>query len=601
MCGFLFSTKTQSKASFIERLETIKFRGPDFTGYQCQDGMHFGHLRLSILDLDPRSNQPFDYDRFTLLFNGEIYNFQEIREALKQKGYDFSTESDTEVLIKGYHAWGEHVLQRLNGMFAFLIYDKDAKILFGARDRLGVKPFYYSLIGNEFEACSQVAPLNSGNSLTLNHEAIDIYLDCGFIPSPHSIYREVKKLDPGKFFRYSIVEQTMVIETYWDLKPEQPFTGSLSEAKEALKTLLFDAVRIRLFSDVPLGSFLSSGIDSALVTAIASKINPGQLNTFTIGFNDTFKDESEVAQKYAHLLNTNHKTLFCGPEEILDYLPMLVSVFDEPFGDNSALPTLLLNDKTKAHVTVALSGDGGDESFLGYYHFESLKKYEKIIGLPLWMRMLLMKVFKVLGLFDSEMRQKLSVKSKSDYIFRIFSRMGTLLNTPNNKWLKDYYSYQSASNNLLQQAADVNIKMWLEGDSNTKVDRGSMAYAVEVRSPFLDYRIVEFARSLPVEYRLILGNKKRILKEVLKDFIPEELFTLPKRGFSMPLDSWMRNELKSEIQETLNDAFFRKVPNLNEPLIRKLLKEHFEAQKNHSKNIWKVFILAKWMHHNKLV
>lgn len=599
MCGFLFSNQPQSKEYFLSKLGLIDYRGPDYTGYENIGDMHFGHVRLSILDLEHRSNQPFNFGNLSMIYNGEIYNYLDIKEQLESLGYKFVTKSDTEVLLIGYYEWGKDILQKINGMFSFVIYDPKNNIVFGARDRLGVKPLYYYWNHEIFEACSQIKPIAHDKNFSLDENAISMYLDCKFIPTPYTIYKETKKLEPGHYFQYSLADHTFEKFGYWDLRKVEPFAGTYEEAKLHLKSLLADAVKIRLFSDVPLGSFLSGGVDSALVTAVASKLNKEPLNTFTIGFEDEDFDESKVAEEYARILNTNHKTLICSPEDILNNLPTLLKVYDEPFADNSALPSLLLNSMTKRHVTVALSGDGGDESFLGYNHFESLLKNRWIISMPYFLRKIGAFALSTVYSPNSRIVSALSVGKKHEYLERIFSRMGLLLTQKKNNWLKEFDKYRKLNNNFIQQAADLNIKLWLDGDSNVKVDRASMAYAVEVRSPFLDYRIVEFARTLPLEHRIKLGNKKRILKDLLGEHLPPEIFDLPKKGFSMPLESWLRNELRDDVETSVDDKFLNRVPNLNVTYCKRILDEHLNKGKDHTESIWKLYILAKWMQANQ--
>ena len=447
--------------------------------------------------------------------------------------------------------------------------------------------------------CSQIKPIAHGKNFNLDEDAISMYLDCKFIPTPYTIYKETKKLESGHYFQYSLADHTFEKFSYWDLREIERFAGTYEKAKLHLKSLLDDAVKIRLFSDVPLGSFLSGGVDSALVTAVASKLNKEPINTFTIGFEDEAFDESKVAEEYARILNTNHKTLICSAEDILNNLPTLLKVYDEPFADNSALPSLLLNSMTKKHVTVALSGDGGDESFLGYNHFESLLKNRWVMSMPHFLRKIFALVLSIVHSPNSRIVNALSVAKKYEYLERIFSRMGLLLAQKKNNWLKGFDKYRTLSNDFIQQAADLNIKLWLDGDSNVKVDRASMAYAVEVRSPFLDYRIVEFARTLPLEYRIQLGNKKRILKDLLGEHLPPEIFNLPKKGFSMPLESWLRNELRNDVEVSIDDKFLGKIPNLNVPYCKKILDEHLNKGKNHTESIWKLYILAKWVQANQ--
>ncbi|GAA4898958.1 asparagine synthase (glutamine-hydrolyzing) [Flaviramulus aquimarinus] len=594
MCGIYLTNIPYEKAVVQEKLKSISFRGPDYTGINKINHLTLGHLRLSILDLDARSHQPFLYEDLSIVFNGEIYNYKDIKKELLQLGYHFKTESDTEVLLIGYKAWGNKVLEKINGMFAFSIYDSTKNKVFSARDRLGVKPFYYYWKNNEFEICSQIRPLLKNKEI--DEEAVSIFLDCMFIPSPFTIVKDVFKLPPGNYMEIDLNSNQLNIKEYWNLKDVKIKDISYDDAKAELHELLKNAVKIRLQSDVPIGSFLSGGIDSALVSSIASKISKEPINTFSIGFDDPKYDESKIAEQYAKIIGSNHKTTICSSDDILHLIPKLVEVYDEPFADSSALPSLLLNSVTKKHVTVALSGDGGDESFIGYNHFDSLIKNKAIIDIPYAIRKVLSNTF-LLNLFGKNthrVRNALNTKTRNDFIENIFSRKGFLLNKKRQDYMKHYQGYKKWSNIFLQKAADLNIKLWLENDSNVKVDRASMAYSVEVRSPFLDYRVVEYARSLPMSFRYEKGRQKKILRDVLKEYIPEDVFNQPKRGFAVPIGNWMKNELKDEFLTALNDDFLNKVPNLNVAKFKKLLNEHMEGKDDHTANIWKLYTLSKW-------
>lgn len=594
MCG-IYLTNIPYKESIVKnKLESISFRGPDYTGIQKVKDLTLGHLRLSILDLDPRSNQPFVFNNLSIVFNGEIYNYKDIKKELIALDYSFKTESDTEVLLLGYNQWGQKVLDKINGMFAFSIYDSETNKVFSARDRLGVKPFYYSWKDGKIELCSQIRPLLEGKKI--NDEAISMYLDCMFIPSPYTIVSDVFKLPPGNFMEIDLNSNKLEIKEYWNLKKAEVRDITYEEAKKELHELLKDAVKIRLQSDVPIGSFLSGGIDSSLVSSIAAEISDTPINTFSIGFENPEYDESKIAEQYAEIIGSNHTTTICNSNDIFKLIPKLAEVYDEPFADSSALPSLLLNSVTKAHVTVALSGDGGDESFIGYHHFDSLVKNKAIISIPYAIRKFLSKpsILKVFGLNSHRVRNALNTKSKNDFIENIFSRKGFLLNEKKQGYMKHYQGYKKWSNLFLQKAADLNIKLWLENDSNVKVDRASMAYSVEVRSPFLDYRIIEFARTLPMSFKYEKGRQKKILRDLLKEYIPEEVFNQPKKGFSVPIGEWMRTELREEFYSSLNDEFLNKVPNLNVSKFKDLLKEHMENEKDHTANIWKVYVLSKW-------
>ncbi|MEO1032860.1 MAG: asparagine synthase (glutamine-hydrolyzing), partial [Bacteroidota bacterium] len=380
MCGIYLTNIPFDKEEVKDKLESIAYRGPDFMGIEVINKLTLGHLRLSILDLDPRSNQPMHYEDLSIVFNGEIYNYKDVKRDLIALGYDFKTESDTEVLLIGFKHWGKSVLDRINGMFAFSIYNSKENTVFSARDRLGVKPFYYFWNGHDIEICSQIRPMLKGKEI--NEEAISIYLDCMFIPSPYTIVNDVYKLPPGNYMELDLNTKTLTIQDYWNLQDAKIRDISYEDAKEELRALLLDAVKIRLQSDVPIGSFLSGGIDSALVSSMATEVSPTQIKTFSIGFDDPKYDESKIAEQYAKIINSHHTTTICSPKDILNLIPKLTKVYDEPFADSSALPSLLLNKVTKNYVTVALSGDGGDESFIGYTFFDSLIRNKKIMDIP---------------------------------------------------------------------------------------------------------------------------------------------------------------------------------------------------------------------------
>ena len=554
-----------------------------------------GHLRLSILDLDDRSNQPMERDGTYIVYNGEIYNFLSLKEELLKLGYNFRTTSDTEVLLLGYRHWGAEVLQKINGMFSFAIYDSLNELIFCARDRLGVKPFYYYWKDGQFEIASQLRPLLNGTS-KISEEAISIYLDCGYVPSPYSIVENVCKLAPGNFMEIDLVNGSKRIEGFWDLEAVLVKDISYEDAKKELHALLTDAIKIRLKADVPLGMFLSGGIDSALISSIASKISPDPIHTFTIGFEDPKFDESKVAAAFADIIGSIHTETIFKAKEVLDLIPKLVYVYDEPFADSSALPSLLLNSVTKKNVTVALSGDGGDESFFGYNHFDSVNNFLKLQTIPFSIRKILSKVFSF-SFFAHQLphfQSVFSIRVIRDFIEAIFIGYESLQKVRRKKWLSIYRKYLTLSPYSLQKAADLNIKLWLENDSNVKVDRASMAYAVEIRSPFLDYRIIEYARSIPVSYRYQKNRKKKILRDILSEYIPARLFDQPKKGFSIPLGQWMRNELKEEMISNLQDDFLNLVPNLDVLKFKNMLHDHFEGKCDHTISVWRIYILSKW-------
>jgi asparagine synthase (glutamine-hydrolysing) len=594
MCGIYLTNIPFEEEEVQTKLESIQFRGPDHTGIKKVSDLTFGHLRLSILDLDVRSHQPMQFENLTIVFNGEIYNFSEIKAELESLGYTFNTTGDTEVLLKGYQEWGEDIVPKLNGMFAFAIYNSLTRKIFCSRDRLGIKPFYYSWKDGQFEICSQLRPISQNKKL--NEAAISMYLDCTYVPSPYTIYQEVHKLSPGNNLEIDLATQKYAIKEYWNLKEVTDSGLSYEEAKLQLHKLLKDAVKIRLQSDVPFGSFLSGGIDSALISSIAAKVSEEPIKTFSIGFEDPKYDESKIAAQYAKIIGSVHTETICKSEDVLEMIPRLVTVYDEPFADSSALPSLLLNKVTKQYVTMALSGDGGDESFLGYNHFDWVAKFKILIKIPFWVRAAVSKllVFNILKSKTQPIKRIFNTKSKDDFIAGIFVGYNSLLKNRNLDWMFNYQGYKFWSKDLFQATADLNIKLWLENDSNVKVDRASMAYSVEVRSPFLDYRIIEFARTLAVSYRYVPGRKKKILRDILKEYIPEEVFTQPKKGFAVPIGTWIRGELKEEFIENLSDDFLNQVPNLNVVKFKKMFQDHLEGKCDYSSYVWRVYVLSKW-------
>jgi asparagine synthase (glutamine-hydrolysing) len=595
MCGIYLSNLPFTEENVKEKLKSINFRGPDFLGVLKLNNLIFGHLRLSIVDLDVRSNQPMQFENLTIVFNGEIYNFIEIKNELINLGYSFNTTGDTEVILKGYKAWGKEIVPKLNGMFAFAIYDSFDNKIFCSRDRLGVKPFYYYLKDGNFEICSQLRPLSKEK--IINEDSVSMFLECSYIPSPYTIFKDVYKLSPGNNLLIDLDDFSVTISEYWNLKNVEESNLTYDEAKEKLHILIKDAVRIRLQSDVPFGSFLSGGIDSALVSSIASKISDYPIKTFSIGFDVKEYDESQIAAKYAEIIGSRHTETICSVDEVKQMIPKFIKAYDEPFADSSALPSLLLNKVTKDHVTMAISGDGGDESFLGYNYFEGILLFDKVLKIPYFFRKIL-SFFLIPKIFNNRFenyKNLLKIPTINEYIRNVFvGGSSSLLKKQDFNWMDRYNDYKFKSTNPLQKAADLNIKLWLENDSNVKVDRASMAFSVEVRSPFLDYRIIEFARNLPISYRFVSGKRKRILRDILKEYIPEEVFDQPKKGFGVPIGKWIREDMKNEFEENLKDDFLELVPNLDIKKFKRIYKLHMKDKVDYSAYIWRVYVLSKW-------
>jgi asparagine synthase (glutamine-hydrolysing) len=607
MCGIYGTTLNYEQNVFQEKLKRINFRGPDFTGiqsYKTNIGkVTFGHNRLAILDLDARSNQPFSYSEgIHIVFNGEIYNYIEIKEVLKARGHSFKTTSDTEVICASYLEYGEKCVEHFNGMFAFVIYDEHKQLFFGARDRLGQKPFYYYHSGNDFEFASQLSAIRLDNtSLSVSNRAISNYMVWGYIPDPESIFSEVKKLPPGHSFTYEIHSGVLKEKKYWDIdyQGQEHFQGTFEDAQEKLELLLIDAVKKRMIADVPLGIFLSGGIDSSLVAALASKNNTHKVKTFSVKFNTKSVDESRYAQDVASHLGTDHHTIECKYEEGLDIIKNFSHFYDEPFSDSSAIPSMLLAKHTRKHVTVALSGDAGDESFLGYHRYNWMTIAEKFYKIPSVIRPL---ITGPLGALPSYKTNVVAGVLKSKSLNEAYIKM--MLGGTNGEWyhrpehdiIEPYRDYLFHNNkNIYERISDFDLKTYLNGDINTKVDRATMAYSLEARSPFLDYRVVEFGRSLPTEYKFYKKNQKRILKEILYKHVPKELFNRPKAGFTMPLTQWFRTELKDYVMDELSETGLKEIPGIQIGKVQKIIHQHMNKKANGSYTIWKLLVLKQYL------
>jgi asparagine synthase (glutamine-hydrolysing) len=602
MCGIYLSNKVLSANEIISKLKGMKHRGPDNQSYWVNDQVTLGHVRLSILDTDQRGNQPMHYQNMSITYNGEIYNYLEIKDDLITNGYDFETNTDTEVILKAFHFWGRDFINKLNGMFAFAIYDKSKNKTYCYRDRIGVKPFYYFFDKETFELSSQLSVLSHPKKIS--SEGLEAYLLTGYIPSPLSIFENVKKLQPGSELIYDNEKHSLSISCFWDLKERVPQQRkSFDQNIKQLKALLIDAVKIRLASDVPLGAFLSGGIDSSLICSLlVNELNVKNLKTFTLGFQESGYDESPKAFEYAKHLDTNHHSIKIDVQDLLNTLPDFIKAYDEPFSDSSAIPSLILSKKIKKHITVVLSGDGGDESFLGYDHFINYSLVSKILWIPYSLRKFIVPLipFHLLSKKPEILKKIFGLKNPEDFIVETFLGGVDYLHNHSAVFLKYYFKYLKLSKRGLQKMADYNIKLWLENDSNVKVDRASMAHSLEVRSPFLDYRVIEFARSLPVTHRLRLFNRKAILKKILAFYIPAKLFKAPKKGFAIPLNDWIKNDLKGDITKELNDKFLQSIPNLECNKFKKSLLAHFKGEKDFSRHIWRLYVLAKWAHFNKI-
>ena len=605
MCGIFGTTRCYERSIIKKKLELMNFRGPDHTGMEVirtPDGetLTLGHVRLSIIDLDSRSNQPFVYtDDISIVFNGEVYNFLELK---KQYLCDVTlrTESDTEVICAMYEKYGLDSVKLFNGMFAFVIYDRRKNIMVGARDRLGKKPFYFWHEGRNFEFASQPKVIKYANDFHIDATARQFYLLQGVIPDPYSPFEEVKKLRAGECFTFNLASGKLDIQTYWDVDTNScGFTApkSYDEAKQMVKDLLFDAVRLRLNANVPVGTFLSGGIDSSLICAIVSKFNK-DLCAYTAGFDNQQFDESHFAVDVARSLGVPIKVCPCTGDDLMKVFNDYITYFDEPFADDSLIPSSLVAEKARQDVTVILGGDGGDELFYGYPKYEwtkaRLHQYKK----PYWLRKLFRPYFMHKG-GEVEVMQS----TQHDYadVYRSlgmfcydmggaekFDRITLGRQQPDMKYL------QNKQRGILAYS-DYDMKTFMNA-VNQKVDRATMRCSMELRSPIMDYRVVEYSRLLPYAY-MINGDLglKRILKDILYEMVPRDLLDRPKRGFVPPTKDWFRGELKEELLDIVShDNIKQLIPELDADKFIPLRNDFVKGKEINSRMLFTIYTYIMW-------
>lgn len=627
MCGItgIFAFNLVGKFNKIHTAaatNALSRRGPDFHNVYLDDWVGLGHRRLSIIDTSAIAHQPMwdETNRYCIIFNGEIFNYQELKQALTSKGVFFFSHSDTEVLLKLYILEKEKCLNKLNGFFAFCIYDKQEQSFFVARDRYGVKPLLYLHDEHKFLFASEMkAIVHYGIEKDLDYTAVHTYLQLNYIPAPNTIFKKVKKLLPGHYL--TIINSQLSIHNYYNIpySPSEINQGiSYDDAKEKLSELLEASVKRRLISDVPLGAFLSGGIDSSVITALASKHKP-DLHTFSIGFKDEkFFDETEYARLVANHLKTEHTVFSLTNNDLYKHVHDILDYIDEPFADSSAINVYILSKETRKHATVALSGDGADELLAGYnkhaasYRILNKGWKENLVGSLqlLWNAMPqsrnnpLANKTRQLARFAEGM--KLSSKERywrwAGYAdeasaMKLFSEK-----SQENLLQEDYLNLKSELLKSIPDRETINdilytdTKLVLPNDMLTKVDLMSMANGLEVRTPFLDYEVVNFLFSLPQDFKINSKIRKRILQDTFKDVLPSQLYNRPKKGFEVPLLKWFRNEMKSLIvDDLLSRKFIEEQGIFNYTEIEKLKRQLFSSNPGdiHAR-IWGLIVFQNW-------
>ena len=621
MCGIVgkFNYKKRQPVSpeLIKAMcSKIVYRGPDDEGTYVDGPIGLGHRRLSIIDLSPMGHQPMASADQTIwiTFNGEIYNFQTIRDELISKGYHFKSNCDTEVILSLYQEYGKDCLKYLRGMFAFGIWDAKKQILFLARDRIGKKPLFYYNDGNSFVFASEIKSILEDPLVRreINYEAFYDYFKYLYVPAPKTIYKNIFKLEPGHCLTVS--REGIKKNEYWDVSFAKKTSGELSDLSDELLSILTESVKLRMISDVPLGAFLSGGIDSSGVVAIMARQQEKPVTTCSIGFDSRDYDEIEFARLIAATFKTDHNE-FTVKENAEEILSDLAYYFDEPFADSSAVPTYYVSKLARQKVTVALSGDGGDENFAGYekYYLDDIEN--RIRGrLPRFLRASLFPYFSsILSRGNGSLCRRgktllNSLSHESDYGFYLTNTewnnhlWDTLVNEETKRQIGEYdpfsvthyYYHKADTEDHLSKILYTDLKTYLPGDILVKVDRMSMAHSLEVRAPILDHRVIEFAASLPVQLKYNQGEKKYILKQAFQKMLPPEVMYRKKMGFSVPLAEWLRGELKTFAENyffTDNSGLsnFIKIEHL-----RKIWEDHQAGKRNYGTNLWCLLMFELW-------
>lgn len=621
ICGFI-SRKNITLEQLKAMNDTMYHRGPDDSGeeiYEMSDGWQagFAQRRLSILDLSALGHQPMHSadQRISVVYNGEIYNYRELRQELAD--YPFRSNCDTEVIIAAYLKWGIRCVERFNGMFAIALYDKKSQDIYLIRDRIGKKPLYYWYEEGNLVFASELKPVMKcpGFEGEIEKRVLSRYLFHQYINAPESIYRNVYKLEPGAVLRFSHGE----IKTwkYWDVRKvyheaQKNPIENYQEAKEQLKELLMKSVRARMIADVPLGAFLSGGYDSSLVTAIAQKCSESPVKTFSIGFHEDKYNEAKYAKAVADYLGTDHTELYIGEQDMFDLVESIPKYYDEPFADSSEIATMMVSELARKHVTVALSGDGGDEFFCGYNIYVNVSQAQHLDTLGAMvhglcnmpglrqMRMEERLPFKVRVIAGNRDRESKTQFGADNYLIRARAMVKM---SQDEEILPIHYLTESKYHVKDWQVRRMLLDMdtYLPGDILCKVDRASMKYSLESRCPILDTDVMELSYRIPHRFKYAGGDKKHILKDIAYDFIPKNLLDRPKVGFGVPLDKWLRGPLREQLLDYSSYDFLDRQNIFDAAYVSDMIGQYVETGdagpatgENYSKLAWSFFVFQQW-------
>ena len=648
MCGITGFLTSSTEAEFEMKLlaarmaDRLVHRGPDDSGVwvDCKAGVALGHRRLSILDLSPDGHQPMHSEsgRYVIVFNGEVYNFEELRSTLGSMGHGFRGHSDTEVMLAAMEEWGfDEALAHFNGMFAFAVWDRQERELHLVRDRLGEKPLYCGWMGQTFLFGSELKALAAHPEFKdeVDRDALALYLRYNCIPAPYSIYRGIKKLPPATKLTVSVSNLHCMHwpSSYWSAEQamrrglEEPFEGTEKEAITRLDALLRDAIKMRMVADVPLGAFLSGGVDSSTIVALMQQQSRRPVKTFSIGFPDEAYDEAKYAAAVARHLGTEHTEFYVSAEEAMKVIPHLPKFYDEPFADSSQIPTYLVSALARRYVTVSLSGDGGDELFGGYKRYFLWGRVWNVVRwLPAfvretaawslgrvrperWNRILDFALHRFLSARDlaspGEKVEKLAqILSAQDS----FSRYQVILSDWESSnsavrggvapsWLLRQRCVGSEFPDFCVQMMFLDAVTYLPDDILVKLDRASMAVSLEGRVPYLDHRVVEFAARLPLSMKLRNGGGKWILRQVLYQYVPRELIDRPKKGFSLPIERWLRGSLREWAENLLGESRLRQDGYFHPKIVRRIWEDHVSGHRDFRHHVWALLMFQAWLDH----
>lgn len=611
MCGitgkiFFDKNRRVSNGELEKMTDVIRHRGPDDNGYYLNNNVGLGFRRLSILDLksghQPLSNQS---GKIWITFNGEIYNFVELRRGLEKKEYKFKTNTDTEVIVNLYEEYGEKCAEYLRGMFAFVIWDERKKSLFGARDRFGIKPFNYFIDDEKFVWGSEMKSILMSDNIKkdISLESLDYYFTYGYTPRNQSIYNQIKKLKPGHSFVLKPFEKDkLIIKQYWDLFYSPDYSKSENYWKEVLYESLNESVKMRMVSDVPLGAFLSGGIDSSIVVALMALNSDQPIKTFSIGFKEEKYNELKYARLIAEKYKTDHHEFLVEPQSI-ELLPNLVTAYDEPFADSSAIPTYYVSKYTREYVTVALSGDGGDEIFAGYNSYDKMMMLNRKKHYPTSLFSVVNKMIPD-HMFGKGLAYYLS-KNKTNIgayfcLWKDYERRKIFLPEIKRKLEKNYSEkikiklLEAAEGNFLAKMQQLDMQTYMVDDILTKVDRASMMNSLEARVPLLDHKFAELSFRIPSELKMKGNIKKHIFKKSFSKILPPEIISHKKQGFAIPLSMWFKGNLKDYTYDSLLNS--QHLYNfLEKDKIQNILNNHQKGMRDYSEKIWSLLFLNEWL------